>query len=124
MSLRVYLASSWEYKDIVKGLMKYLEEKGCTITEDWTTHEDPKREEEWAKRDYQGVEICDVFIIYEPKKRTSGKYIELGMALAWGKPIYVVGEITTVFRTLIPKKNFFTSFAEFCDSYFKITGRI
>ena len=49
-----------------------------------------------------GVKECDLFLIFNGDKKTSGKTIELGMAIILGKVIRLYGNpLTTIFGSLI-----------------------
>ena len=49
-----------------------------------------------------GVAECDLFIMYNGTKKTTGKSIELGMAILAGKPTLIYGEpLTTSFRAVV-----------------------
>ena len=62
----------------------------ATLTYDWTTHgsvkgTSPARTGEVADREMNGVERADAVIVLLPGGR--GTHAELGMALAFGKPL-------------------------------------
>ena len=68
-----------------------LIDAGHTITFDWTTAEQFCKEQ--AVLDKQGVMTADALVfIAEKDLRYCGALVELGMAVARGIPIYVIGE--------------------------------
>jgi len=111
--IKVYLAGSWRERKKIKKWMKLLEKHGSEITIDWTWHDSEDAEDvlKFARDDKLGVEACDVFII-DAKFRTLGKYVELGMALALNKEIYMLGNSTCIFSNLIDHKNKFDDINE------------
>ena len=56
----------------------------------------------WASEDYQQVFYGDMLVQFtggDVRKR-GGKHVELGLALAWHKKVYIVGEPENVFHYL------------------------
>ncbi len=83
-----------------------LEAAGHTITERWWEHEDPldyadpanlNALEERATCDYLGVVTANVVVLINSKK-SEGKAVEMGIAIALFKPIILVGERTNIFH--------------------------
>lgn len=91
--MRIYVAGKWEERANIRDLMDILEGDGHTITEDWTTHEAADRDlAECALRDHQGVETADALVIIAINVLPyMGACAELGLALGYGKEIYLVG---------------------------------
>ena len=91
MGLRVYVASKWENKQRVREIMYMLQAVGHEITYDWTTCEVSNRQQ--AILDLRGVADADVFVgIFEQEASYKGALVELGAALALGKPVYILGD--------------------------------
>jgi nucleoside 2-deoxyribosyltransferase len=115
---RIYVAASWNDRTSVKAVMLRLEKLGYEIAEDWTPHEDKEKTLEYCELDIKGVETCDLFVLMNSNRSTTGKFIETGMAIALGKPVISFGEkVTTVFKHRI-KRHFDTylTSAEFISS--------
>jgi nucleoside 2-deoxyribosyltransferase len=93
--VRIYVASSFENKEEVRDLYTCLEILGHTITCDWTDHEEPynyQQLQQWALDDAEGVEHCDALVaLIAPGRTQQGTWCEIGMALAWGKPVTMIG---------------------------------
>ena len=96
--MRIYVASKWQDREIIKQIQKDIELAGHSISYDWTDHSfDPvagtkKDLERLAVEDIQGVINADLLIVYAVFHYSyEGAFCEMGAALALGKPIYVVG---------------------------------
>lgn len=89
---KIYIASSWDNREIVKHTMDALELRGHEITEDWTTHVYPELGEEYSLKDIKGINECNVFIMMLSSTKSFGKAFEMGYAYAEGKPIFVIGD--------------------------------
>lgn len=89
--MKVYVAGKWEDKARVSAVQNLLRAQGHTITYDWVQNEDPVSAVQ-AMNDLHGVMKADalVFVAYEDLG-FRGAYVEMGMALALGKPVYLRG---------------------------------
>jgi len=96
--MNVYVAGKFEEKELVRTVQRTLLERGHTITHDWTgedaTGMEGEQLEEYladnASRDVDGVAAAEaVLILNHPKG--FGMMAEMGMAIAWNIPIYVIG---------------------------------
>lgn len=88
--LKCYVASKFENKRTVQQYMDLLKQAGCLITHDWVAADIASRKQ--AMLDLRGVADCDVFIgIFDQEVAYKGALVELGAALALGKPVYIVG---------------------------------
>lgn len=91
MGLKVYVASKFEEKERVREVMNLLRAVGHEITHDWTQVEQFTRLA--AMKDLRGVTDADVLVgIFEKPLKYKGAYVELGAALALGKPVYILGD--------------------------------
>lgn len=99
---------------------KELEDAGHTVVSSWLDEErakahDAMRVEEatenvpmeaksFAEQDREELYSADALIIFSEKPFSGvsrgGRHVEFGMALAWDKPIFVVGPRENVFYTL------------------------
>lgn len=111
--MKVYLAAPWKNRPEAQAAAAYLESKGHIITKRWWEHadvrdiNDPNQTDEdrqelvqQAVEDVEGVANCDVFILLNIQY-SEGKTVETGLALAYGKPIIVVGKNTNLFHYLV-----------------------
>ena len=78
----------------IRKLMTALEDLGHTITCDWTGHN--KNEKgypvQFTLDDTEGVRECDTFVgRFIDRWRYSGALVELGMAIALDKKVYIIG---------------------------------
>lgn len=98
--MKFYVATAFGNKDEASEVMRALEDKGHSITYDWTKYEkDISQMEEGEERqlvaidaslkDYQGVVDCDVLIVID-KPLCISTHTELGIALPIKKRVVVV----------------------------------
>lgn len=114
---KFYLASSFKLIHRVQKITDLLEAYGHTITEKWWDREyetghttelkkrydklrpgvfyQLKETEKSYMLDFQGIKDCDIFIFVADDKarRYNGACVELGIALAYGKPCYLLGSL-------------------------------
>ena len=108
--LKIYLAAPWTDKIIAQNAAEKFREAGFEITSQWLTSEDtddPEALKAHALRDISDLLSSNMLVLLNTQERgyeTSGKAVETGIAIAWLKPIIVVGDPTNVFHYLnIPK---------------------
>jgi len=90
--MRFYIASKLENHEQVTSLADILKSFGWTHTYDWTSHgslkeTDIKTLKSVGQKEYDGVKNADIVIILTPQGR--GTHVELGMAIALNKVIYI-----------------------------------
>lgn len=91
--MRVYVAGKWEEKARVREVQQQLRDAGHVITHDWTSEEEVGITQEHAVNDKNGVLTADAFIgIFEKDLRYSGALSEMGIAIAKGIPIHILGD--------------------------------
>lgn len=96
----VYVASKFEEQERVRAVMKILTAAGHTITHDWT-HE-TQFGTAAAVRDFEGVRMSDALVlVLEKDLPYRGAWTELGIALAYGIPVYVIGTYGTTVESNI-----------------------
>jgi len=97
--VKVYLAGSWENRHKIRKMMDRIEKAGHIITTDWTWHDsdNPATLTDYANGDYLGVKRADVLVL-DGETRSSGKMTEFGMAIAWNKPVILIGDISNIFK--------------------------
>lgn len=113
MSL-IYIAARYSRRREAVKLAKQLESRGHTVTARWLEGDhrlpreaDENRASRWSKLatdDFEDVEGCDVLIfLSEPKDGSStrgGRHVEVGLALAWGRRVIIVGRRENIFHWL------------------------
>lgn len=95
---RVYVAGKFEDTERVRSAQAKLRELGFEVTHDWTgddpgTRTGSELEEflrECALKDYEGVLHADIVVCLNNPK-CFGAMVEIGLALAWGKVVYLAG---------------------------------
>jgi len=92
--MKFYVASGMKNMKLVNYYAKRLKENGWQQTHDWVVNvsDDASIEEitEYAKLEQQGVASADVVIVLLPAGR--GAHIELGMAMALHKRVFLCSE--------------------------------
>lgn len=110
----VYLAAAYSSKDDVRPHAEQLREMGFNVTAQWLdephaasvpfTTRDPEELRAFGRRDIDDIARSDVFLFFsldpeQPTKR-GGRHVELGLALATGKRVIVVGPRENIFHFL------------------------
>lgn len=89
--MKFYIGSGMKNRILVNYYVKALKEIGWKHTYNWTDNVNKeitkKNLVEYAKSEFQGIIDSDVVIILLPAGR--GTHIELGMALALNKKVYL-----------------------------------
>lgn len=110
--LRFYLASAFELAQKVQGIAECLEERGHLVPVRWWDLEGEAHKKKTAliteaafyqsravqataARNFGGVASCDALILVTdgPARKFNGAAVELGYALAHGKPCYAYGQL-------------------------------
>lgn len=99
--MKFYIASKLENCEKVKHLAKLLKEIGWEHTYDWTTHDlsketDMETLKSIGQEELDAVKNADVVIVLTPQGR--GTHVELGMAIALNKTIYISHEDDKYFK--------------------------
>jgi len=88
--VNLYIATKWELWPTVADLAVAAKRFGHTITYPWWVHEQASPEQ--ALKDIAGVKTADVLIVLaEQEVPYRGVYVELGVALSAGIPVWLVG---------------------------------
>ena len=103
--MKVYLAAPYSMKDAIKERARELLECGITVTSTWLnephapntqmgelTH---KQHQKYALQDIDDVVAADMLVFQTDPTKTivrGGRHVEFGIAVAFHKPIWVVGE--------------------------------
>lgn len=90
--MNFYISSRLSNAEQVKYVAGRLKGNGWTHTHDWTnfdltTEDNPDRLRVISEQEFEGVKAADIVIVISPQGR--GTHIELGMAIALGKSVYV-----------------------------------
>lgn len=94
--MKIYVAAKFEEGPKVQKVYEKLRARGHKITHDWTTEDADKFKnvngysEQCAKSDYYGVLEADAVLLFN-HDRLYGGATEMGIAIAAGVPVYVVG---------------------------------
>lgn len=89
--MRVYVASKFEEHVRAREVMSLLESWGHEITFDWGSVARPDAQK--SDMDLQGVLDADALVcVFEKDLAYRGAWVEFGVALGLGKPIYVLGD--------------------------------
>ena len=110
--VKVYIAAPWESKEAAKAARAKFIEAGFIVTSRWldveiapnaTEAELIIQKQEEAQHDVQDVFDADSLVLLNISK-SEGKAVEMGLAIAWKRPVIIVGEPTNIFHHLpIPK---------------------
>ena len=87
--MKFYVAGKFEDKERVRLAQRCIEDAGHEISHDWTMAAALGGQAE-AEDDMAGVREADalLFVNVDPDLLYAGSLVEIGMALAWGKPVY------------------------------------
>lgn len=93
---RVYLAAPWVCIEAAGYMKQRMVDAGIDVISDWTEREEdsdknPNTQRDAAIIDMQQVRDCDALVLLSMKTRSEGKASEMGMAMALGKRIILVG---------------------------------
>jgi len=102
-----YLASNWGSQRRIRDVRSKLVALGHTVRSGWLDETsaqsfeslDPARRREYSYRDMGEIATVDVVCVdtQEPSP-SGGREVECGMALAHGKPLFVVGPSRNIFH--------------------------
>src|SRR3990167_6344379 len=116
----IYLAARYSRREELLSYKADLEAAGHTVPARWllgehqahdgaleveaATESMPAVARLFAEEDVEDLRAADLLIAFSEPPRSGnsrgGRHVEFGMALAWGKPIIVVGPAENVFHTL------------------------
>ncbi len=94
--MKIYLAAPWVDREQMPAIADELEARGHKITHPWWTVEvddmDVPAHKKCAQQDVAGVFHADAVLLINSKK-SEGKSVEQGIAIALGRPIVAVGKL-------------------------------
>ena len=96
----VYVGTSLLNISLAKEIINKFRSHGVDISYDWTTHGQVFNSDDLYKygtKEFDGVKSADLFFMICPAR--TGTHIELGIALAYGKPIVLVLDKDTELKT-------------------------
>lgn len=90
--MKFYIASKLNNYEQVRELAGILKKSGWIHTYDWTVHNfnkgiDSETLRVIGEKEYKGVKEADIVIVLTPQGR--GTHTELGMAIAFGKKVFI-----------------------------------
>ena len=99
--MRFYIASKLENQEQVKSLASLIKQSGWEHTYDWTVHDwsvelDLETLQSIGQEECKGVKSADVLIVFTPQGR--GTHVELGIAIALDKVVYICHEDDKYFQ--------------------------
>ena len=104
--MKLYLAAPWSMRFRMPAMAARFEAAGHTITATWWLAEetaDVVALRQSAFRDAEAVQQAEALVLLNTQIRgreTSGKAVETGMALAWRKPVVLIGTPSNIFHAL------------------------
>lgn len=105
--MKFYIASSFANQEMVKKLSRLLIDQGHEQTYDWTMNiraESAEALSTIGQLEKKAVSDCDVFFVLLPGGK--GSHIDLGLALAGEKKVYLFSE-TDVFSDISMSTTFY-----------------
>ena len=116
--LKVFLSGSFREKEkIVKWMEKLSSLKNVEIIYDWTKHVWDEDRRKYAEENIIAINDCNVFVFDVGEQGSLGKSIALGIAIAFGKEIFVIGKFPEIiYGELIEDDHKFETFEEFYES--------
>lgn len=121
--MKVYLTAMWDRQSNMRDVREKLQADGIVVTSRWLDEKPSGPMESHpvevvaagAQMDLDDIDGADAVIVFSEDRligyTTGGRHVELGYAIAKGKPIIVVGPRENVFFYL-PQIRFADSVAE------------
>lgn len=110
----VYLAASWKSQARMRGVRDWLEKDfGYKVQARWLDQQDqgidtdlinknPERAAECATADISDIVTADTVVLFtDEPSTTGGRHVELGLGIAFGKHIVIVGPLENIFQAVI-----------------------
>lgn len=107
----VYLAARFEMREALGAWRDLFRTHGIDVTSRWIggDHDTPRAGEaedaarrRFAEEDLDDIRVADCVVLLNPREHhrsgRGGRHVEVGYALALGKPIIIVGERENVFH--------------------------
>ena len=93
--MKLYIGGSSQDIPRINHIMEVLKGENYTITHDWTQSfkEEVKDYEQAVRDDLAGIFSADMLIlVFEKPLPYKGTHTELGLAIAWRKPVIILGK--------------------------------
>jgi nucleoside 2-deoxyribosyltransferase len=108
--LRVFVSGPFEEQQLAREWRNFLQDQGYQVQSGWLDEpavaaEDLTDEHKGllATRDLDDLDDCDVLVAINPESYrrggTGGRHVELGYALALGKPVFVIGVKSNIYHS-------------------------
>jgi nucleoside 2-deoxyribosyltransferase len=120
--MKVYLAAKYSMKEDMQHVAAIFKSKGIGITSSWLNEPhspsstladvDVKHLRKFALQDIEDIKAADAVVLFSidpliPTVR-GGRHVETGIAIALGKPLFIIGPEENVFHFL-PQVTHFTT---------------
>lgn len=117
---KVYLASKFENKVAVKAAQRVLCTDGYEVVGDWTDQswDDPDLDV-YALQAVMAVKECDAVVALMERKDWvyKGAWVELGIAIARWKPVFLIGDWKECIFTYLPNVYTFKDWPTFYHAF-------
>lgn len=111
---RVYIASRYSRRDEMRNVAEQLSERGFIVSSTWLQEDyplnmnldglTPEQHAEIATQDYDDIVGSDIMVFFAEDQNNQpprgGRHVEVGIALALGVRIYIIGERENIFHYL------------------------
>lgn len=108
--MKIYLCSMYARREELQPFMRQIEEAGHECTSQWLTVNDQQCPRDGALLDVADVRRSDAIICFTELPyvgyTTGGRWVEFGIAVALGIPIYIVGVRENIFCHLPDVKDY------------------
>ena len=118
--MKIYVASKWQEREMVKDIIDILKYRNHKIMADLTDHPKHAHNRFYAIEAMAGIKECDLLIAYMANEHYyKGTWVEIGAALVLNIEVYIVGDVTGVFvdHPLVTKFGTIAQVINFLDSY-------
>jgi nucleoside 2-deoxyribosyltransferase len=99
---RVYIAARGQDQAKARELREALVSYGIGSTARWIDQSLANESHDEAQQDIDDVRMADVLVVLKPKAShlhtTGGHHVETGLAMAYGIPVLLLGEVENVFH--------------------------
>lgn len=86
------MSSRFSNRDLMEELRPQIEAHGYEVVSRWHMEPQDDNVERQCLVDYNDVRVADIVYMFTGGSTRGGMYVELGLALAWGKEIILIGE--------------------------------
>lgn len=120
--MKMYLASRFDHKELMKVYREYIEKQtDITVCSRWIDSHDHITQVQASTEDYEDIYICDTLMFFSEHPtigyNSGGRHVEYGMALAFHKQIWVIGQKENVFHYYPEQIKHFESFVKWYNWY-------